>query len=300
VGGGNFQLSTFNFQLNPHGHRVELSALSLQPGFASMSERQLLYHRVEGNGDPLLLLNGIAMSVNSWQPISERLAEHYRVIRCDLRGQLMSPATPPEDVGEHADDVVALLDHLDCGRVHVLATSFGGVVAALLAARHPERVRSLVSVASTDAFDDLMAVEVARWKEGCVQSLRGPDRGLISDVLEETVYSPAYRESHREERRERRRQIATLPDSWFEGLIGLLESAPTVSVRQELRHIRCPTLVVAAALDRFIPLERTRELALGIPGARFTVMEGAGHAVVVEQPDELVKICLDFLEDSSS
>jgi pimeloyl-ACP methyl ester carboxylesterase len=145
-----------------------------------------------------------------------------------------------------------------------------------------------------------MAVEVARWQEGCEQSLRGPDRGLISDVLEETVYSPAYLRAHREERRERRRQIGALPDSWFEGLIELLESAPTVSVRPLLREIRCPTLVVAAELDRFIPLDRTRDLALGIEGARFAIMEGAGHAVVVEQPDELVEICLDFLTEISS
>jgi pimeloyl-ACP methyl ester carboxylesterase len=262
-----------------------------------MTDRQLLYHRVEGNGEPLLLLNGIAMSVNSWQPIAERLVEKYQVIRCDLRGQLMSPGPPPSDVTEHADDVAALLDHLDTGPVHVVGTSFGGVVAIPLAARRAELVRSLISVASVDAFDDLMAVEVARWQEGCEQSLRGPDRGLISDVLEETVYSPTYIEAHRAERRERRRQIGTLPDTWFEGLIGLLESAPTVSVRRLLRDIRCPTLVVAAELDGFIPLDRTRDLALGIPGARFMVMEGAGHAVVVEQPEELAEICLDFFRE---
>jgi pimeloyl-ACP methyl ester carboxylesterase len=257
----------------------------------------LLYHRVEGSGEPLLLLNGIAMSINSWQPIAERLAEKYRVIRCDLRGQLMSPGPAPSDATEHAVDVAALLDHLDTGPVHVMGTSFGGVVAIPVAARRPELVRSLISVASVDAFNDLMAVEVARWQEGCEQSLRGPDRGLISDVLEETVYSPAYLEAHREERRERRRQIGALPDSWFEGLIGLLESAPTVSVCGLLRELRCPALVVAAELDRFIPLDRTRDLALGIAGARFMVMEGAGHAVVVEQPNQLAAICLQFLSE---
>jgi pimeloyl-ACP methyl ester carboxylesterase len=191
--------------------------------------------------------------------------------------------------------VVALLDHVGIERTHLLGTSFGGLIGATVAARWPERVRSLISVASTDAFDDMMAVEVARWREGCLQSLDGPDRGMISDVLETTVYSAAYRASHRAQRRERRRQIAALPDGWFRGLAALLDSAPAMAVGSELERIRCPTLVVAAGADRFIPLERTRSLALRIVGARFLVIEGAGHAVVVERPDEVVRVCLKFL-----
>jgi 3-oxoadipate enol-lactonase/3-oxoadipate enol-lactonase/4-carboxymuconolactone decarboxylase len=259
--------------------------------------RDVLYHTIDGAGNPLLLLNGIAMTAASWQPIAEPLAGHYRVIRCDLRGQLMSPGPPPMEVADHVDDVLALLDHLEIDRVHLVATSFGAVIAALVAARRPERVRSLVSIASADAFDDGMAVEVERWRNGCLRSLAGPDRGVIGDVLEATVYSPGYLASHPEQRAERRRMIAALPDAWFEGLAGLLESAPSVALGSELAAIRCPTLVVAAELDRFIPFDRTKVLAERIPGARFRVIEAAGHAVVVEQPETIVDLCLEFFRE---
>lgn len=256
----------------------------------------VLFHHVDGDGEPILLLNGIAMSVAGWQPIAAPLAQRYRVIRCDFRGQLMTPEEPPVDVAEHAADVVALLDHLEVEAAHLVGTSYGGVIGTLVAARWPDRVRSLVSIASADGFDDVMAVEVARWREACLLSLQGPDRGMLSDAFEGAVYSPAYLGSHRAERAERRRQVAALPDTWFQGLAALLGYAPSMSIRDELDKVRCPTLIVAAELDRFVPFDRTRSLARRIEGAKFALMEGAGHAVVVEQPDKVVELCLEFLQ----
>lgn len=260
----------------------------------------MIYHVVEGDGPPLLLLNGIAMTAASWQPVAAPLAERFTVIRCDLRGQLMSPGSPPADVGAHVGDVVELLDHLGRESVHVLATSFGGAVGALLAARAPARVRSLVTVASADGFTEVMAAEVARWREGVVESLSSGDRGVLSDVLEPVVYSPAYVEAHREERAARRAQIAALPQRWFEDLIGLLDSAESFSLADELAAVRCPTLVVAAELDGFIPLDRCRALADGIPGAEFRVIAGAGHAVVVEDPAAVVALAREFFAPTDS
>lgn len=261
-----------------------------------MRAPNVLFHHVDGEGEPVMLLNGVAMSVASWQPIAAPLSAQYKVIRCDFRGQLMTPAEPPADVAVHAADVVALLDHLEVDRAHLVGTSYGGVIGTLVAARWPERVRSLVTIASADGFDDVMAVEVARWREAALLSLHGEDRGLVSDALEGAVYSSAYLGSHRAERAERRRQVAALPDSWFQGLAGLLEYAPSISIRDALDKVRCPTLIVAAEQDRFVPFDRTRSLARRIKGARFALMEGAGHAVVVEQPDKVVEICLDFLQ----
>jgi pimeloyl-ACP methyl ester carboxylesterase len=254
----------------------------------------LIYHTIDGAGEPLLLLNGIAMTAPSWRPVAEPLAEVFTVIRCDLRGQLMSPGSPPADVADHVTDVVELLDHLGQESVHVLATSFGGAVGALLAARHPDRVRLLVMVASADGFTDVMGDEVARWREATVKSIEGPDRGVLSDVLEPVVYSPAYVEAHREERVLRRKQIAALPMQWFKDLVELLDSAESFSLSSELGSIRCPTLIVAAELDGFIPLDRCRGLADAIPGAEFRVIKGAGHAVVVEQPEAIVDLALEF------
>jgi 3-oxoadipate enol-lactonase len=254
-----------------------------------------LSHMSDGAGDPLVLLNGIAMTAVSWDVVARPLAEHYRVIRCDFRGQLMTPVPPPEDVSEHADDVAALLDQLGVDSAHIIGTSFGGVVGTLMAARHPDRVRSLTTIASADGFDDSMAGEVARWRAACVASLESADRGHLSDILEPVVYSPAWVEAHRAEREQRRKQISALPGQWFEGLIGLLDSAHSLRLRDELKRVRCPVLVIAAELDHFVPLDRARGLAEAIDGASFRIIEGAGHAVVIEQPKRIVDLCLEFI-----
>jgi len=260
----------------------------------------MIHYRIDGAGEPLLLLNGIAMTAASWQPVAGSLASDFTVVRCDFRGQLMSPGPPPVDVADHVGDVVELLDHLGLGPVHVLATSFGGAVGGLLAARHPERVRSLLSIASADGFTDVMADEVMRWREAVLRSLEGADRGLLSDVLEPVVYSPAFVEAHREDRALRRQQIAALPTRWFEDLVLLLDSAASFSLRDELGKVRCPTLIVAAELDGFIPRDRCRGLAETIPGAGFRVLPGVGHAAVVEQPDAIVSLTLGFIREVSS
>jgi len=254
-----------------------------------------IFHLIDGAGKPLVLLNGIAMSAVSWEVVARPLAKHYRVVRCDFRGQLMTPVPPPENVAEHADDVVALLDDLGIEAAHIVGTSFGGVIGTLVAARHPDRVRSLTTIASADGFDEVMADEVARWRTACVASLDSSDRGHLSDILEPVVYSPAWVEKHRAERAQRRAQISALPDQWFRGLIGLLDSAHSLRLREELERVRCPTLVIAAELDAFVPLDRARGLAEAIEGASFMSIEGAGHAVVVERPGRVVELCLEFL-----
>jgi len=261
----------------------------------AMRAVDLLAHTVDGDGEPLMLLNGIAMTMASWQPIAEPLARRFRVIRCDLRGQLLSPGTPPEDLGGQAAEVIALLDALGVDRAHMVATSFGGAVAALLAARHPERVRTLVTIASAVGFTDSLAEGVSRWRAAALTAADGEDRDALSNALEPVVYSPAWLAAHRAERALAREATARLPDRWFLELAELLATAGGASVAADLPAIRCPTLVIAAGEDGFIPRERCRAIAEAISGARFEVVEGAGHAVVLERPEELVARIEAFL-----
>jgi len=256
----------------------------------------ILYHQVEGEGEALLLLNGVFMSAASWEPVARPLAEGFLLVRCDFRGQLMTPVAPPDDLEGHAEDAIALLDYLGIESAHVVGTSLGGVVGAIAAARHPERVRSLITVASADGFHSQRAEEIDRWKAACQHTLDGGDRGKLSDVIEPVVFSPAWIEAHRAERSQRRAQIAALPDHWFENAVRLLDGAHSVRLREEFELIRSPTMIVAAELDGFVAVAEVRDMAGRIEGARFEVIEGAGHAVVVEQPKRIVELCQEFLK----
>lgn len=269
-------------------------------GQPSQSTAAGLFYQTEGSGEPLLLLNGIAMTAAAWQEVAARLARSFTVVRCDFRGQLLSPGPPPIDLGEHTVDVAALLRGLGVAPVHVLATSFGAAVAVLLAARFPDLIRSLSLVAATDRFDGSMAREVERWRLACREALASGDKGHLVDVIHPAAFSETFRTEHADELARRREQMQSLPDRWFEDLDELMASTGPADLGSELAGIRCPVLVVAAERDGFIPLERTRALAQLIPGAEFRILKGAGHAAVIESPQAVVRLVEGFLGRRSS
>lgn len=258
-----------------------------------------LVHRVGGappsRRAPLLLLNGGMMTMMTWDEIAAPLERELQVVRCDFRGQLMNPAPPPKDLDGHVADVVGLLDHLGIARAHLLGTSYGALVATRLAARHPDRVASLVLVTSTDQVTDAMAPAGAALYDAARAAADGSgDPGRVLDVLLETAYSPAYLEPRRELWRVRRATMATLPRRYFEGLVGLLGALVGLDLRPDLPAIHAPTLVVGAGRDATFPPAHSRALAAGIAGARLVIVESSGHALVVEQPGALLEAVLAF------
>lgn len=272
---------------------------------------EILAHRVDGeegtdrdaaaDRGTVVLLNGGMMSIAAWEPICRPFAEHYRVLRSDFRGQALSPGEPHGELEGNVADVVALLDHLGIERAHVVGASFGAEVGLLLAALEPERVSSLIAVTATDVVTRRMrkSGKPIRRVIGEILDASEKDRGRFHDVLVAEVFAPAWAEGHREELKTRRGQIAELPDPWFRGLLGLLDCVEGVDLRPHLGKIECPTLVVIAGGDRAMPRKRSLALADALADAEVAELEGAGHALVAEDPAWLVDTCLAFLDRQS-
>ncbi|HEY3348869.1 MAG TPA: alpha/beta hydrolase [Thermoanaerobaculia bacterium] len=263
----------------------------------SMS-RPLLTHRVDGEGPPLLLLNGGMMSLSAWEPIARRFAERHRVIRCDFRGQLLSPGLPRASMEEHADDVAALLESLAVGPVDVVCASYGAYVGLLLAARRPDLVGSVLAATVTDvakAGDAALGEIGARLATAVRTAAKGGDRTEVYDAIVDLAYTPEWQAAHAEEIAARRAQVGLLPQAWFTGLEGLLTALESVDLRPVLPKVGCPVLVVAAGRDAAMPLERTRAVADGLPVSHLVVVAGSGHALIVEREDEFVLLAERFL-----
>ena len=263
-----------------------------------MTGGDVLAYRVDGEGEPVLLLNGGYMSIASWEPIAAPLAERYRVLRCDFRGQLRSPGRTHPDLAGHVVDLVKMLDGLQIERAHVVATSFGAEVGLLLAALHPGRVSSLVAATATDVIPPQLQLGGGAVGRELLSAAAGGPRERLLEEMQEAFYSPGYVAAHREELAGRAAQVALLPDWWFAGAAELLTSLEHLDLRGHLGAITCPVLVLAAGEDRVMPLERARALAAAIPSARLEVIAGSGHALVVEKPERFVRSCLDFLESA--
>lgn len=269
----------------------------------------LLAHTVQGpeGGEPVLLLNGGMMSYGAWEPVIRPLLDtgRYRTLGCDLRGQVLSPGTPPPTLDGQVEEVVRLLDSLGLAGtpVHVLGTSFGGETGLLLAATRPERVRSLAAVTVTDFLDEEMREGVAASRRRIAEILAGGGRSDFQDAVAEEVYSERFRRENESFLAAARERLERMPREWFEHLDGILASYAAVDLRPVLGEIRCPVLIVIAAHDRVMPPERSRALARTLvkalpPEARVEVAvhPASGHALVVEHPDWLAARYLEFLD----
>jgi len=254
-----------------------------------------LAYRLDGSGEPLLVLNGGMMSYTSWDALVPPLAARFQVIRCDLRGQLRSPGAPPVDLPGHASDLIALLDHIGIDRCHVLGTSFGGLVGLSLAALHPARVRSLVAVAVGDHATPKLARGVRQLSQACRLAMDGGSAAHLAELMAAMFYAPSHLAANRDALAARAVQLSQLPRGWWEGLAGLLDTLEGFDLRPILPEVSCPTLVVAAGKDLVFPRDRARALADAIPGARFVLVADSGHVLVHERPLRFVELTLAFL-----
>ena len=258
--------------------------------------RHVITHRIDGDGPPLVLLNGGLMTIPSWEPLIEKLASESRVVRCDFRGQLLSPGDPHDSLDGHVDDLIALLDQLGIEEADVFGTSFGGEVGLLAAARHPRRVRSLIVLTSTDRLTAAMHRQSGRLIELADAAAAGGDRVEVFRALAPNTFSRRWLENQPpgfvEQRAE---QIGQLPPAFFEGLAGLMRALETLDLSDALARITAPTLIIGAELDGVFPVEHSRALAEAIDGAELEIIEGSGHAAVVEATDRVLSLLQRFL-----
>lgn len=256
----------------------------------------LLGHRLEGErGEVVLLLNGGMMTFASWAPVTAGLLDAYRVLGCDFRGQLRSPGEGHPRLIDHVPDLVALLDALGLGAVHVLGVSFGAEVGLLLAALHPARVRTLAVVAAADRSPPGMREDARALQALAREVLAGGDPTPFHEAVIRGVYSAAFRAARPEVLAARTARSVALPRSWYAGLLGILAAIEEFDLTPWLGRIDCPTLVVHAAADGVMPAERVRALAAAIAGAELAVHPDSGHGLVVEDPQWLARAYRDFL-----
>jgi len=129
-----------------------------------------LFYETHGDGDPLLLIMGLAADSTAWLFQVPEFAGHYRTIVFDNRGVgRSSKPAGPYTIHEMADDAAGLLDVLHVPRAHVVGVSMGGMIAQELVLRHPERVHGLVLACTYPEPD----ADIERNRRFSVQQLGG-------------------------------------------------------------------------------------------------------------------------------
>lgn len=229
--------------------------------------------------------------------VGPALAESAQVVYLDLRGCGRSDWSEPEHWHFDAwvEDVRAFLDVLEIARPVVLGTAFGGSVALLLAARHPDAVGRLVLVSTAARFVQARAIAV-------LDRLGGPEAGEIAARYFAEPSQATFAEFLRVCVPLYTRRPLT-PDSIariqmnFE-LIMLWEQGASRSfdLRDEAARVRCPTLVLAGEDDPSATIAGAEELAAALPEqlVRFERFDDTGHGVFRDRP-EAIELVREFV-----
>lgn len=240
-----------------------------------------------GSGSPVLLIHGLMVMGEMFEPIAGALAQRHRVIVPDLRGHGRSRALPPPyTVSELAADLARLLDHLGIESASVLGYSQGGAVAQQFAFDHPHRCDRLV-LACTYAYN---MASVREKIEGHLVP------GLIRILGMRRFAKLVVSQGAKELPRHRAEWLASLMSSQDGSqMLRAWKESMLFDGRRRLAEIRCPTLIVAGSIDTAVPMHHAKMLAAGIPGSRLVVIDGAGHTLIWTHPEQLLNIVEAFL-----
>jgi pimeloyl-ACP methyl ester carboxylesterase len=245
-----------------------------------------------GAGTPLVLLHAFPLDGRMWAPQVEALAGTYQVIVPDLRGfgAARDQAVEEAGMGLLAEDLARLLDDRGLDRVVLGGLSLGGYVALEFMRRHADRVSGLVLLDTKAATDGDQARD-ARLE--MAERVLAEGVGFVPEVMLPRLLGATTRE-HRPELVEK--VAALIRDQTPEGVAGAQRGmAARAATTDVLAAIKVPTLVVTGEEDAVTGPEVGRDLAAGIPGARFLLVEEAGHLVNLEQPEIVNEALLDFL-----
>jgi pimeloyl-ACP methyl ester carboxylesterase len=226
-----------------------------------------LYLETHGTGRPLILLHGGLGSGEMFGPVLPLLAANHQVIAVDLQGHgRTADIDRPLDVRLMADDIAALIDHLELDRPDVVGYSLGGGVALHTAAKYPAKVGRLVAASAYIRSDAIYAD---------IRAQQGQVNAAAAEFMKDTPMYELYQ------------RVAPRPED-FPRLLDKIgeQMSHDFDFADEVRSLQVPTLIVAADADMAPPSHFVEIFALLDGGLRDGGWMGenrpkGGHALAI-------------------
>jgi 3-oxoadipate enol-lactonase len=238
-----------------------------------------------GKGEPVLFINGLGADLSIWAMQAADLSKDHRVILFDHRGTGLSDR--PVDgysMETLADDVDSLLRVLDIPSVHLVGHSMGGLIAQLVAVRHPHRVKSLVLAATSVRAPRMAHVGLHLWAD--ILEKLGVE-SFINLMISQN-YTHAYVENNyryililRKLLIKQLNEVPIDPGTLRHMIRAILD----LDMEASLEQIGMPVLVLAGDQDIVFPPHLVEALTRSIPHAEFSVLEESAHNLMLEKPE---------------
>jgi pimeloyl-ACP methyl ester carboxylesterase len=241
--------------------------------------------RVRDEGEsarpPLVLVHGAGASSVVWLDVVRRLAGRRRVIAPDLPGHGQSDPWHEISLDAYRDAVGTICARLGVGRAVLVGHSLGGAVALRTALAFPDKVAALVLVATGAR----LKVAPALFEAIAHRFDRFPE------VIGKLGYAPSTPREIVE------RWLAVAVQAPQEIVAGDFRAVDGFDVRERLKELKMPSLVVGAADDLLTPPKLSEELAAGLGNARAVIVPHAGHFLFHERPDAFHAALDPFLDE---
>ena len=277
------------FGVHPPSGLLESSRM---PSFDSRGFE--IYYETHGGGDglPLLLIMGVGGSCQGWTVVTvPELSKDRLNVIFDNRGAGRS-ADPGTDftTRDMADDTLAVLDHLEIERAHILGGFLGGLVAQELALAHPDRVQTLSLLGTCGRLDLKRKMLLELW-QGMTEL---PLELRIKHRLIWTLHDLTFKQEDLIEGMVRfyRRDDAPMEESVF---TRQLQAVIDHDSLDRVERLDMPTLLVCGEQDMLTPLHLHRQLANRIPNSRLVQIPGGGHLVAAEMATRFNRLVARFL-----
>jgi len=272
---------------------IDAPNLSITVGGTVFAYRDL-GHR---NGIPLILLNHWGAVLDNFDPrIVDGLASKHRVIALNYRGIGSSDGTAPVNIGEMAQDAIALIRRLGFEKVDLLGFSLGGFVAQDITIKSPDLIRKLILTGTGPAggkgIEKVGAVSWPLIIKGLL-TLRDPKFYLF---FTSTANGRKAAKTFLNRLRERKagRDKNPSPRAFLRQLKAI--DAWGLQTPQDLASIKIPVLIVNGDNDIMVPTVNSYDMAERIPGAELVIYPDAGHGGIFQFYADFVQKALSFLD----
>lgn len=247
---------------------------------------------IEGNGEPVLWLQGLTADHTAWSAQIASFRQRYRCIAIDNRDIGSSGrAKTAYTLADMAGDALAVLDAAEVEHAHIVGLSMGGSIAQELALAAPRRVRSLTLVSSFARPDARLVEILSAWR--VIYPKLGP-----SDFARQSwpwLFSYRFFERPANVRNLQRYADNSERPQEPEAFARQIEASLAHDTRDRLGALDLPALVVAGAEDMLVPPHLVRQLAEAIPEAEYVELAGVGHIANLEGRTEFNRRLGDFL-----
>ena len=262
-----------------------------------------LWHRITGEGEPVVQIHGAGFGHFNLDPVTPLIAEAgFRVVDYDMRGYGASDKPLQHyDMEVWADDLAGLMDELGIEEAHVHGTSMGGMIAIAFAGKYPERTTSVVINCAAAKLGVAGRLVFKNWIDIARMDPAGPGSRILAELITWQALAKAFLEEQDASALVDHIQTILRDSNRIEVFTAACQAMCDMDLTPWLPKITSPALVLGGDEDLMTPWDQGPKgvgqegIYRGIANAEKHVIRGAGHSTIFDATAEHAATVIDFL-----